>query len=99
MRTHVLLGKRHHCTATVIWLWSQTSKEITTTQFERIQRIQKVTKHNEVPDGDDVREKYNKSEEVAKPRTHEPLQCHHDHRQNDLGQEQGLGEAVQLQVQ
>ena len=52
-----------------------------------------------VPDGDDVREKHDESEEVAEPRTHKPLQRDHDNGQNHLGQEQGLGEAVQLQVQ
>lgn len=52
-----------------------------------------------VPDGDDVGEKHNKSKEIAEPRTHKPLQCNHHHRENHLGQEQGFGETVQLQVQ
>lgn len=52
-----------------------------------------------IPDGYNVREKHNESEKVAEPRTHKSLQRYHDNRQNHLGQEQGLGEAVQLQVQ
>lgn len=52
-----------------------------------------------VPDGDNVREKYNKSEKVTEPRTHKSLQCYHDNWQNHLSKKQGLGEAIQLQVQ
>ena len=54
---------------------------------------------NKVPDGDNVGEKHHKSEKVAEPWTHKPLHCYHDDGQDHLGQEQGLGEAVQLQVQ
>lgn len=54
---------------------------------------------SKIPDWYDVREKHNESEKVAEPRTHKSLQRYHDNRQNHLGQEQGLGEAVQLQVQ
>lgn len=60
------------------------------------QRTKRIT---EVPDGDNVGEKHDESEKVAEPRTHKSLQCYHDDRQNHLGEEQGLGEAVQLQVQ
>lgn len=49
-----------------------------------------------VPDGNNVREKHDESEKVAEPRTHKPLQRYHDNRQDHLGQEQGLGEAIQL---
>lgn len=58
-----------------------------------------LTNDNKVPDRDDVREKHNKSKKVAEPRTDEALQRYHDDRQNHLSQEQGLGEAVQLQIQ
>lgn len=51
------------------------------------------------PDGNDVGEQDHKAEEVPEPRAHEALQRHHDDGQNQLGQEQGFGEAVQLQVQ
>lgn len=68
----------------------------TTAPFEGVRRI---PEHSEVPDGDDVREKDDESEKVAEPRTHKPLQRYHDDRQNHLGQEQSLSEAVQLQVQ
>lgn len=52
-----------------------------------------------LPDGDDVGEENGESEEVDVPQTHKPLQSHHDHRQNHLGQKQSLGQTVQLQVQ
>lgn len=61
--------------------------------------ISKTEAKQKVPDGDDVREKHNEAEKVAKPGTHKSLQRYHDNRQNHLGQEQGLGETVQLQVQ
>lgn len=69
-----------------------TTKKKTLTVF-------KVKVNFKLPDGDDVREKHDEAEKVAEPRTHKPLQRYHDDRQNHLGQEQGLGEAVQLQVQ
>lgn len=66
--------------------------------------LKKKKKHThfrqqKVPDWDDVREKYDKTEKVAEPWTHKTLQCNHDNGQNHLGQEQGLGEPVQFQVQ
>lgn len=55
--------------------------------------------YSRVPDRYDVREEHHETEQVAEPRTHESLQRYHDNGQNHLGQEQSLGEAVQLQVQ
>lgn len=58
--------------------------------------ISKDKENHTVPDGDNVWEKHDEAEKVAEPRTHKPLHRYHDNRQNHLGQEQGLGEAVQL---
>lgn len=55
--------------------------------------------NNELPDGDNVREKYNKSEKVTEPMTHKSLQRYHDNWQNHLSKKQGLSEAVQFQIQ
>ena len=63
------------------------------------QSISKNKENHKVPDGDNVREKHNKSEKIAEPRTQKSLQRHQDNRENNLGQEQGLGEAVKLQVE
>ena len=52
-----------------------------------------------VPDGDDVGEQHDEPEQVPEPGSHEALQGDHHHGQQHLGQEQGLGEPVQLQVQ
>ena len=52
-----------------------------------------------VPDWDDVGEQDDEPEQVPEPGPYEALQGDHHHRQQHLGQEQGLGETVQLQVQ
>ena len=52
-----------------------------------------------IPDGDDGGEQHDEPGQVAEPLSHEALQGDHDERQHHLGQEQGLGEPVQLQVQ
>lgn len=69
------------------------------TRMAKNESISKNKENHKVPDGDNVRKKHNKSEKIAEPRTHKSLQRYQDNRQNHLGQEQGLGEAVKLQVQ
>ena len=72
----------------------QTESDIETTPRQRETQTQSVA-----PDGDDGGEQHDESAEVAEPLSHEALQRDHDEGQHHLGQEQGLGEAVQLQVQ
>lgn len=52
-----------------------------------------------LPNRDDVGEEHYEAKQVAKPRPDEALQSHHDDREHQLGQEQGLGQTIQLQVQ
>lgn len=51
-----------------------------------------------LPDRNDVGEEHHKTKQVTKPGSDEALQCNHDDREHHLCQEEGLGEAVQLQV-
>ena len=65
----------------------------------RTPRQRETQTQSVAPDGDDGGEQHDESAEVAEPLSHEALQRDHDEGQHHLGQEQGLGEAVQLQVQ
>ena len=50
-------------------------------------------------DGDEVGEEEDEAEEVEVPGAVEALQAHHDHREDDGGGEQDLGQVVELLVE
>lgn len=52
-----------------------------------------------LPDWNDVREEHHKTEQVPEPGSDKALKCNHNNGQHHLGQEESLGEAVELQVQ